>query len=155
MMKAQQQQMAAMMPMGMNPAMLGMPGMNPGMNPFGQGMMSGMTPMAIQGPNGPMMVMMLNMMGQNPSQNPGAAQNQGGNLMGQMTGMGGLPAGFALPPGMANPFAMGMNPSNNNPNNSNSSDKNSNSTGMTPQNQLMMGMMPSMLNPLMLNQIMQ
>lgn len=152
-------QQMPMIPMGLNPAMLGMQGMqgmNPNMNPFGQGM-SGMTPIAIQGPNGAMMVMMPNMMGQNPSQNPTSAQTQTGSTVPQMSGLGGFPTGFTLPASMGNPFAMGMNPLNTNQNSQNSNDKSSNSTGMpqTPMNPMMMGMMPSMLNPAMLNQMMQ
>ncbi len=152
------QQMPAMMPMGLNPAMLGMQGLNPGMNPFAQGMpgMPGMAPIAIQGPNGAMMLMMPNMMGQNPAQNPNNPQNTGNNPTAQIPGLGGFPAAFTIPASMGNPFAMGMNPLANNQNSQNSNDKNSNSTGMTgmPQNP-MMGMMPQMMNPALLNQIMQ
>lgn len=152
--------MPGMMPMGFNPAILGMQGMQgmpAGMNPFAQGMMpAGMSPIAIPGPNGAMMVMMPNMMGQNPGQNP--SQGQGGNQFGQIPGFGSLPPGFGLPPGMGNPFgSMGINPlggNQNNQNSQNSNEKNSSQTNI-PANPLIMGMMPPMLNPAMLNQMMQ
>lgn len=142
-------QMPGMIPMGINPAMLGMQGLPPGMNPFGQGMMPGMTPVAIQGPNGAMMLMMPNFMPQGQPQNPNASQNPGGNQMGQIPGMM-MPPGLGLPPGIS-PFAMGlgqMNPS------QNPQDKNTNPTGMQGgQNPLLMGMPQPMMNQLMLNQM--
>ncbi len=150
-------QMPSMMGMGINPAMFGMQGMQgmpPGMNPFGQGMMSGMTPMAIQGPNGTMMVMMPNLMGpQGQPQNPNSSQTSTGNSSAQIPGMG-IPPGFALPPSMANLLSMGINPFNPTQGNPSSGDKNQNPIGMT-QNPMMMGMMPQMMNPAILNQLMQ
>ncbi len=155
-------QIPGMMGMGLNPAMFGMQGMPPGFNPYGQGMMQGMmpgmmpgmTPIAIQGPNGTMMVMMPNLMGQGQPQNPNASQGQGGNQTSQIPGLN-MPPGFAFNPSMMNPFGMGMNPFNPNQINPNSGDKNANPMGMTGPNQLMMGMMPPMMNPAMLNQLMQ
>lgn len=147
--------MQGMIPMGINPAMLGMQGLVPGMNPFGQGMlpgmMPGMTPVAIQGPNGAMMVMMPNLMGQGQSQNPNAPQTPGGNPMAQMTAMG-IPPGFSLPPNL-NPFAMGLGQLNPNQPGQNPSDKNQNPTGVQPPNPLLMGMSQPMINQLMMNQL--
>lgn len=153
---ALKQQMPAMIPMGLNPAMLGMQGMQmpPGMAQMPQGMMpNGMSPIAVQGPNGTMMLMMPSMMGQNPGQNPTGQ----GTAQFQIPGMTTMPPGFALAPGM-NPFgAMGMNPMNPNQGGQNSNDgKNQNPQGMTPGmtlNPMMMGMSP--MNPAMLNQMMQ
>lgn len=147
-------QMPGMMPMGINPAMFGMQGLPPGMNPFGgQGMMpGGMTPVAIQGPNGTMMVMMPNFMPQGQGgQNPNTPQNQGGNPLGQMQGMM-MPPGLSLPPGL-NPFSMGLGQMNPNLSGQGQLDKGQNPQGMQGQNPLLMGMSQPMMNQLMLNQL--
>lgn len=151
---AVKQPIPAMIPMGFNPAMLGMQGMQmpPGMTTLPQGMMSnGMTPIAVPGPNGSMMLMMPSMMGQNPGLNPTGAQ--GATQFPQMPGIATMPPGFALAPGMTAPFgAIGMNPMNPNQGNQNPNDnKNQNPTGMTPT-PMMMGM--HQMNPAMLNQMM-
>jgi hypothetical protein len=151
---ALKQPMPAMIPMGINPAMLGMQGMQMplGMTNLPQGMMpNGMGPIAVQGPNGAMILMMPSMMGQNLGQNPTGAQ--GATQFPQMPGMATMPPGFALTQGMGGPFgAIGMNTMNPNQGNQNPNDnKNQNPTGMTPT-PIMMGM-PQM-NPAMLNQMM-
>ncbi len=134
--------------------MLGMQGMQmaPGMTGFPQSMMpAGISPIAVQGPNGAMMLMMPSLMGQTPGQNP--TGTQGANQFPQIAGMTTMHPGFALNQALGSPFgAIGMNPMNSNQGNQNTNDnKNQNPTGMTP-NQMMMGM-PQM-NPAILNQMM-
>jgi len=146
-------QIPGMIPMGINPSMFGMQGLTPGMNPFGQSMMTGMTPVAIQGPNGAMMVMMPNMMpqSQGQTQNPNTSQNQSGNPMSQMQGMM-MQQGLTLPSGL-NPFAMGLGQMNPGQNSQNQTDKSQNPQGMQSQNPLLMGMSQPMMNQLMMNQL--
>lgn len=114
---------ASMMGMPINPAMLGLSGMNP----LGPGQMSGGMPMAIPGPNGTMMLVMPS--GLNPGLNPQQGSSstnpgqQGASGM-QIPGLGGA----MNIPGMPNPFLMGMNPLGqpNNPNNPSSQQNKSN-----------------------------
>lgn len=183
---------AGMMPMHINPAMLGMQGINPiGGNPMGG------IPI-VQGPNGAMMVMMPSGMnpqqqGSNPSNNQ-VGQNGPSNI--QIPGMGVIST-MPFPGGMINPYGINLSqlgqqqPNNNNQNPQNSNDNKSANTAnwlqnmqnmqniqnmqnmqalqglqgvptipgmgaMPGQNPMMMsmGMMPQIINPLMMNQLM-